>query len=417
MLLNERQITDREIKALQIAAKHQLKRKGNVWFVPSQAGRGDYEVRPDPQAPRCTCPDYEFRNARCKHIVAVEYVLMREHTPDGGTVVTETIKVTHKTYTQDWKAYNAAQTHEKSEMQALLYELCKNLPEPVRERGKGRPPLPLSDVIFASVTKIYSTISGRRFATDLREAKARGYLAHLPHYNSVFKYLESEALTPYLYELISLSAAPLKSIETDFAVDSSGFGTGQFMRWLDVKYGTKEDRRQWLKLHLMVGTKTNVVTSVEVSDGYSHDYHHFKPLVDHTAKQGFKLQEISADKGYLGADNMMTALRHGAIPYIPFKTNSVAQSGWEPKSQLWTRMYHFYALNRAEFLQHYHKRSNVETTFHMIKSKFGQRLRSRTLTAQINEALCKVLCHNLCVVIQSVHELGIETNFTNALTA
>ena len=74
-------------------------------------------------------------------------------------------------------------------------------------------------------------------------------------------------------------------------------------------------------------------------------------------------------------------------------------------------MYHFYALNRAEFLQHYHKRSNVETTFHMIKSKFGQRLRSRTLTAQINEALCKVLCHNLCVVIQSVHELGIETNF------
>ena len=24
---------------------------------------------------------------------------------------------------------------------------------------------------------------------------------------------------------------------------------------------------------------------------------------------------------------------------------------------------------------------------------------------------CKVLCHNLCVVIQSVHELGIETNF------
>jgi hypothetical protein len=53
----------------------------------------------------------------------------------------------------------------------------------------------------------------------------------------VFRDLESEALTPYRYELISLSAAPLKSIESDFAVDSSGFSTGQFMRWLDVKYG------------------------------------------------------------------------------------------------------------------------------------------------------------------------------------
>ncbi|HZN08409.1 MAG TPA: hypothetical protein VFB65_16550, partial [Pyrinomonadaceae bacterium] len=48
-----------------------------------------------------------------------------------------------------------------------------------------------------------------------------------------------------------------------------------------------------------------------------------------------------------------------------------SRGSYGPKSELWTRMYHFYALNRAEFLQHYHKRSNVETTFHMIKSKFG----------------------------------------------
>lgn len=47
----------------------------------------------------------------------------------------------------------------------------------------------------------------------------------------------------------------------------------------------------------------------------------------------------------------------------------------------------------------------------MIKSKFGQRLRSKSMTAQINEALCKVLCHILCVVIQSVHELGIAADF------
>jgi transposase len=418
MSLNERQISDREIKALQIAAKTQLKRKGNVWIVPSQAGHGEYQVRPDPQAPRCTCPDYEFRNARCKHIVAVEYVLMREHKPDGSTVVTETVKVTRQTYPQDWKAYNYAQTHEKSELQALLYELCRNLPEPERRKGKGRPPLSLPDIIFASVTKIYSTISGRRYQTDLREAKARGYLTYLPHYNSVFKYLESEALTPYLYELITLSAAPLKSIESDFAIDSSGFSTGQFTRWLDVKYGTKEDRRMWLKLHLMVGVKTNIVTSVEVSDGYAHDYPFFKGLVDRTADAGFKLKEVSADKGYLGASNMLATLQRGAIPYIPFKSNSSPHDNtYSAKSDLWTRMYHFYALNRAEFLQHYHKRSNVETTFHMIKSKFGQRLRSRTLTAQINEALCKVLCHNLCCVIQSVHELGIEAAFATEAVA
>ena len=78
-------------------------------------------------------------------------------------------------------------------------------------------------------------------------------------------------------------------------------------------------------------------------------------------------------------------------------------------------MFHFYNFHREEFLQHYHKRSNVETTFSMIKAKFGQRLRSKTLTAQINEALCKVLCHNLCVLIQSAHELGVEAVFTDDL--
>jgi transposase len=62
-------------------------------------------------------------------------------------------------------------------------------------------------------------------------------------------------------------------------------------------------------------------------------------------------------------------------------------------------------------MQNYHKRSNVETTFHMIKAKFGERLRSKTATAQENEALCKVLCHNLCCVIQSIYELGIEPPF------
>jgi hypothetical protein len=56
-----------------------------------------------------------------------------------------------------------------------------------------------------------------------------------------------------------------------------------------------------------------------------------------------------------------------------------------------------------------------ETTFHMIKAKFGQRLRSKTLIAQTNEALCKVLWHNLCIVIQCQHELDIETNFINEL--
>ena len=69
------------------------------------------------------------------------------------------------------------------------------------------------------------------------------------------------------------------------------------------------------------------------------------------------------------------------------------------------------ALNRTHGFAHNHKRSNVETVFSMIKSKFGDALRSKAERAQINEALCKVLCHNICCLIQSMYELGLKPKF------
>jgi hypothetical protein len=67
--------------------------------------------------------------------------------------------------------------------------------------------------------------------------------------------------------------------------------------------------------------------------------------------------------------------------------------------------------NRYEFLAQYHKRSNVETTFHMIKAKFGAFVHSRSAVAQVNEGLCKVLAHNLCVLVQSIFEFGPPPSF------
>jgi len=47
----------------------------------------------------------------------------------------------------------------------------------------------------------------------------------------------------------------------------------------------------------------------------------------------------------------------------------------------------------------------------MIKRKFGDSVRSKTDTAMKNEVICKVICHNLVVLIHEIHELGIEPVF------
>ena len=66
-------------------------------------------------------------------------------------------------------------------------------------------------------------------------------------------------------------------------------------------------------------------------------------------------------------------------------------------------------------MNYYHRRSNVESTFSMIKRKFGERLRSKSDTAQRNEVLCKVLCHNICCVIHAMYELGLDADFRRVI--
>ena len=71
------------------------------------------------------------------------------------------------TYTQDWSAYNTAQTNEKATFQVLLHDLCSGLGE--SKSTGGRRPLPMDDAIFSAVFKVFTTVSGRRCISDLSD--------------------------------------------------------------------------------------------------------------------------------------------------------------------------------------------------------------------------------------------------------
>ena len=104
-----------------------------------------------------------------------------------------------------------------------------------------------------------------------------------------------------------------------------------------------------------------------------------------------------------------TNTSHGATGFIPFRNWTTGAVGG-----LFAKAFHFFSLHREEFLTHYHKRSNVETAVMMIKSKFGDSVRSKTEVAMRNEVLCKILCHNICCLISAMYELGIEPKFLSA---
>ena len=68
-------------------------------------------------------------------------------------------------------------------------------------------------------------------------------------------------------------------------------------------------------------------------------------------------------------------------------------------------MFFYYNFKREEFMAHYQQRSNGKYCPD-DQIEVGERLQSKNETAQINEDLTKVLCHNLCVVIRSMYELN-----------
>jgi DDE family transposase len=155
----------------------------------------------------------------------------------------------------------------------------------------------------------------------------------------------------------------------------------------------------------MVGVKTNIVTSVEDSPGNINDYHLLAPLLASTARR-FDMARLSADKGYSGRSNVAAISAAGVVPLVAFKYN--AKAG--PPGP-WRDSFDSFRNDPHGFYRAYHQRSNVETTFSMIKAKFGGFVRSKTASAQRNEVLCKVLAHNLCVLVQAFFEHGVEPRF------
>lgn len=337
----------RQKKGFEIAKQWAVRETKDGWFVRSQSGHGFYKVSDDFV---CECADSELHNETCKHAFAVRYYLdIEKQKPTGAEI--EKIRLT---YPQAWSAYNEAQTSEGRLFDELLLDLASSVKE-IDLNLKGRKRHLLKDQVFVAIKRIYSQLSSRRSVSLFGASEASGKIYRTPHFNSMTQFLDNPKTTLILQNLIDITSAPLREIETEFAIDSTGFRTKCFGAYAESKYPSKRDH-VWLKLHASCGVKTNIITSVRILDN-----------------------EHSAD----------------SPQFI----------------QIWRKMYFYFQMNQEEFLKNYHKRSNIESTVGAMKKKFGETLRNKNRTAQINELLCKVIAYNICVVIQEMSELGIKPDF------
>ncbi|WP_292379544.1 hypothetical protein [Methanosarcina sp. UBA289] len=107
-----------------------------------------------------------------------------------------------------------------------------------------------------------------------------------------------------------------------------------------------------------LGKKTN---------GYDNDSPQLNSLIKQTPKC-FSISEVYTDMQYSSKQNLELVGVIGGTLYILFKKNVTVKSRGPTT---WSKMYHYFQFNRDEFMKHYHKRSNIESTNAAIKRRFG----------------------------------------------
>lgn len=313
----------------------------------------------------------------------------------------------NKKYTQDWRSYDCAKTNEEVLFKQMVHEL---LIQSELDPGKGM--YSNSDKIFCMMIKVYSGSSLRKTVSRLKELQQLGYLRKVPSFKTIDNFFRDETLIEILDKLITLSSLPLLEFEETGAIDSSGFSLSKYEQWNEYKWGKSSGKeRMWRKAHIVCGTKTNIILSVKMSDKKQADSPVFTEIVGDATKY-FNMKDITADKAYSSRENLTFAYNLGMMPFIPFKKNTTGRS---KGCYIWMRMYKVFKNNSGLFAEHYHKRSNVETCFQMLKQRFGNNLTTKSWVANGIELKVKVLSHNICVLIQEMYELSAKIDFSECI--
>ena len=147
----------------------------------------------------------------------MEFVVTKEVDNEGNVTITQTIR---KTYSQNWSEYDKASINQKTLFMKLLKDITGNLSQDYKF---GRPTLPVSDMVYSSVMKVFTTFSLRRFMSDMQIAKEKGYVNATPCYSSVGHFMQKKEVTPLLVSMITLTSLPLRTIEKDFSIYSTRF--------------------------------------------------------------------------------------------------------------------------------------------------------------------------------------------------
>lgn len=318
---------------------------------------------------------------------------------------------------RDWRAYNAYQQAEGALFPQLAWDLLQCVPEPPY-KGNGRPSLPLRDVLLYGLTQQFRHNGARRHKSDGNRLQEDGLTTQNPHCQAATRIFTDPNLIPTLQKVVTLAALPVAVLEDSATIDSTGLACARYGTYRETLYGPRRAHREWVKLHALMGLRSKVIIAARVTPGNVHDTTQLPALLK-DAQPYFHLQRILADKAYSSKKNIYTITAMGATPYIPFRSGKNTPAGNTGAAsyrggihaKAWRRSWHYFNLYRDEFNEMYRFRGNAETGNSAFKGVLNEHIRARKPAARVNEALCRVIAHNIRQLVRVMHEYGVPPDF------
>jgi hypothetical protein len=394
------------------------------YLVPSQSTPGARYVV-DVEAVTCTCPNFEERGGqgyRCKHLLVVQHLRHEVELPEETKVVSEEKKRPY--YYRPWRVIHRARTDLGRLGPHMLAEAVDALGLPAEEHKVGRPPVPLRDIVFASLIKEFTRAPASSTIGYLERFQKEGLIGRVPSTPTLLREMAQPELQPIFQRLIVLTGMPLLGLDTTAATDSTGFGTGIFDCWNRHKHGGEAEQKKyerwlaehqgrshrWVRLHVTFGTTTKAIASFQVTESRgpgTGDSPMFPELVRRAVQAGYPFQNWTADKAYGQKKSHFAMLEQlGINPILAFKSDAPAHG-----NPAYERSYHFFQTDPDAWGKIYVNRVQAESSIFALKERWGRRLDCRLPMAQYNELSARCVCHNVYSLIRAVHEFGIDPAF------
>jgi len=181
-------------------------------------------------------------------------------------------------------------------------------------------------------------------------------------------------------------------------IDSTCFVTVNSSDWYDIRIKRNNEKKIFLKLHIVVCEKFGLILSYRITAGNANDSPYLRKLL----KEVLFLIVIG-DKAYANRLNLEFVIKRNGSLIAPPKSNSTTKS----KGCLqWRKLVNFFKGVIASLL--YHTRSFIEGINSSIKKRTGSALRAIKRSIQKKEVALKVVSYNMRrkLYIETAEKLG-----------